>query len=67
MAKKTQTLTIAHSASELLAQDRHTDWQLAKERGALRNGRAYLQGGPQGVSKTKKAKSKKACRGKVSY
>ena len=32
-----------------------------------RNGRAYIAGGFQGHHKTKKARSKKACRGRVDY
>jgi len=66
MAKKThKTLRIAPSNEELLAQDRHTQWQVDQERGATRNGRAYLSGGFQGHHKTKAARSRKACRGRV--
>lgn len=67
MAKKTlQNLTITPSVEELLAQDRHTDWVMAQEQGRLRNGRSYLSGGFQGSHRTKKARSKDACRGRVS-
>lgn len=65
MAKKTQTLTIAPSNEELLAQDRHTDWVVAQEQGRLRNGRSYLVGGFMGTHRTKKARAKKACRGRL--
>ena len=67
MAKKTQTLTIAPTTKELLAQDRHTDWVIAHEAGRLRNGRPYVVGGFHGSHRTKKARSKRACRGRVSY
>ena len=60
-------LTIAPTAAELLAQDSHTDWQIKYERGAHRNGRPYLAGGFQGSQRTKKGRSKKACRGRVSF
>jgi hypothetical protein len=66
MARKTQKpLTIAHSAAELLAQDRHTDWVIAQERGATRNGRSYIVGGAHGSDRTKAGRSKSACRGRV--
>jgi len=67
MAKKNKKLRIAHTAAELLAQDRHTDWQIAHEAGKTRFGRAYLGHRVQGAGKTKAAKSRKACRGKVRY
>lgn len=66
MAKKIKSLTIAPSTRELLAQDRHTDWVVAHGAGRLRNGRPYFAGGFQGSQRTKKALSKKACRGRVS-
>jgi len=64
-SRKHQTLRIAPSAAELLAWQRHADWQLAQEQGRNRNGRAYLRGGPQGSTKTRRARLRKACRGKV--
>jgi len=68
MAKKThRPLRIALSSEELLAQDRHTQWQIDQERGATRSGRAYLAGGFQGHHKTKAARSKKACRERVAH
>lgn len=68
MARKTsKLLIIAPTVGELLAQDRHTDWAIAQEAGRLRNGRPYLVGGFQGSQRTKKARSKDACRGRVSY
>jgi hypothetical protein len=67
MARKAQTLTIAQSADELLAQDRHTDWVVAHAQGRTRNGRAYLGHRVHGTSKTKQGQSKTACRGRVDY
>jgi len=68
MAKKTQQpLTIAPSAQQLLAMDRHTDWAVAHEGGRLRNGRPYIAGGFQGSHRTKRALQKKVCRGRVRY
>lgn len=62
-----QTLTITHSNQDLLAQQRHTDWQVAQEQGRNRNGRAYLGHRVHGSKKTKKGRSRSACRGKVRY
>lgn len=65
---KQQPLTIAPTADELLAQQRHTDWEIAHEQGRTRNGRPYLSGpacGAHGARKSKAARSRKACRGKV--
>lgn len=63
--RETMTLTIAPSVADLLAQQRHTDWEIAREHGRLRNGRAYLRGGPQGSTKTKRARLRRTCREKV--
>ena len=65
MARKFKPLSLEFTTSELLAQDRHTDWALAQEDGRLRNGRAYLAHRVHGVNKTKKGRSRRACRGKV--
>jgi len=66
MARKThKPLTIAPTADELLAQQRHTDWQIAHEQGRTRNGRAYLGHRVHGAGKTKKGRARNACRGKV--
>ena len=68
MARKThKPLTIALTPEQLLAQDRHTDWVLAQERGATRNGRSYIAGGAHGSDRTKAGRSRKACRGRVDY
>lgn len=68
MAKKTKTLTISHTAAELLAQDRHTDWQIRQAEGGNLYGRRARGGaGFQGAADTRKGKSKSACRGKVAY
>ena len=68
MAKKMKNLTISHTAAELLAQDRHTDWQIRQEQGGNLYGRRARGGaGFQGASKTRKGRAKKACRGKVAY
>lgn len=61
------TITIAPTNQELLAQQRHTDWAVAQEQGRNRFGRAYLGHRVHGSKKTKKAKSRNACRGKVRY
>lgn len=58
-------LTIAPTPDELLAQQRHTDWEIAHEQGRTRNGRAYLGHRVHGSSKTKKGRSRDACRGRV--
>ncbi len=66
MSKKTHNpLTVAPTAEELLAQDRHTDWEIAQAQGRNRNGRNYLGHRVHGVSKTKQGQSKRACRGKI--
>lgn len=66
MARKAhKPLVIAPTNEELLAQQRHTDWLIAHEQGRTRNGRPYIAGGPQGSKKTKKGRSRRACRGKV--
>jgi hypothetical protein len=68
MARKAhKPLVISHTAEELLAAQRHTDWEIAQAQGRNRNGRGYLVGGPQGSNRTKKGRSRRACRGKVSY
>lgn len=67
MAQKHKSLKISLSHEELLASQRHTDWQIAHEAGRTRNGRSYLGHVVQGASKTKKAQNRRACRGKVSY
>ena len=69
MARKAnKPLTIAHSADELLAQDRHTDWQIRQEQGGNLYGRRARGGaGFQGSNKTRKGRSKSACRGRVQY
>jgi len=65
--KKQKPLTIAHTVDELMAQDRHTDWTVAHEKGRTRNGRAYLGHRVHGTKNTKQGRNKRACRGKVSY
>jgi hypothetical protein len=68
MAARThKPLVIAQSAEDLLAQDRHTDWEVAQEQGRNRNGRAYLGHRVHGVAKTKQGRAARACRGKVAY
>lgn len=68
MARKAQKpLVIAHTPEELLAAQRHTDWEIAQEQGRNRNGRAYLGHRVHGSRKTKKGRSRDACRGRVSY
>lgn len=67
MAHQAQTLVITQTPEETLAAARHTDWQIAQEQGRTRNGRAYLAGGPQGSKRTKKGRSRRACRGRVAY
>lgn len=68
MARKAyKPMVIAPTPEEALAAQRHTDWQIAHEQGRTRNGRAYLAGGPQGSARTKKGRSRRACRGKVSH
>jgi hypothetical protein len=68
MAKKIQNLTVTFSNERLLAQDRHTDWQIRQEQGGNLYGRRARGGaGFQGASKTRKGQAKKACRGKVSF
>jgi hypothetical protein len=62
---KIQTITIAQTPEEALAAQRHTDWEVAHEQGRTRNGRAYLGHRVHGTSKTKKGRSRHACRGKV--
>lgn len=58
-------LKIAPTAQELIAQQRHIDWLIAQEQGRNRNGRDYLGHRVHGRSKTKKGRSRNACRGKV--
>jgi hypothetical protein len=66
MARKAhKPLVIAPTPEETLAAARHTDWQIAHEAGRTRNGRAYLGHRVHGAGKTKKGRSRKACRGKV--
>ena len=60
-----QTITISQTPEEALAAQRHTDWQIAQEQGRNRNGRPYLGHRVHGASKTKKGRSRDACRGKV--
>lgn len=67
MAKKITTLKIAPTNEELLAQDRHTQWQIDHAAGKTRNGRAYLGHRVHGAQKTKKGRNRRACRGKVRY
>jgi len=68
MARKThKPLTIALTADELLAQQRHTDWLIAQEQGRTRNGRAYLGHRVHGANRTKKGRSRDACRGRVAH
>jgi len=68
MAKKNKTLTYAPTNAELLAQDRHTDWAIRQAEGGNLYGRRARGGaGFAGVAKTRKGKSKSACRGKVAY
>lgn len=64
---KTQPLKISQTAEEALAAQRHTDWQIAQEQGRNRNGRSYLGHRVHGRDKTKKGRSRNACRGKVNY
>jgi len=68
MARKThKPLTIAPTAEESLALDRHIEWQIAHEHGRTRNGRAYLGHRVHGASKTKQGRNRDACRGRVDY
>jgi hypothetical protein len=68
MAKNHKPLRIAHTHAELLAQDRHTDWQIRQEEGGNLYGRRSRGGaGFQGSKKTRKGLNKSACRGKVHY
>jgi hypothetical protein len=67
MAKRIEKITIAFTAEDLLAQDRHTQWKADHEAGRTRNGRAYLGHRVHGVGKTKKGRNRRACRGKVRY
>lgn len=62
---KSQTITIAPTPEEALAAQRHTDWQIAQEQGRNRNGRSYLGHRVHGRDKTRKGRSRNACRGKV--
>ena len=62
------TLTLAPTNEELLAQDRHTDWLIRQEEGGNLYGRRARGGaGFQGSQRTKKGRSKNACRGRVSH
>jgi hypothetical protein len=68
VAKKNKSLTISHTAAELMAMDRHTDWTIRQAEGGNLYGRRARGGaGFQGVANTRKGKSKNACRGKVAY
>lgn len=68
MARKAhKPLVIAPTNEELLAQQRHTDWQIAHEQGRTRNGRAYIGHRVHGANKTKKGRNRDACRGRVAY
>lgn len=67
MARKIETITIAPTADELLAEQRHTEWQIRQEQGRNRNGRAYLGHRVHGSKKTKKGRSRDACRGRVDF
>jgi hypothetical protein len=68
MARKTKPMVIAPTHGETLAADAHTVWQIAQEQGRNRNGRDYLSGpAVGGHGQTKKGRSRKACRGRVSY
>lgn len=62
---KKHTMKISQTPEEALAAQRHTDWQIAHEQGRTRNGRAYLGHRVHGRKKTKKGRSRNACRGKV--
>ena len=63
--RKRISLRVIQSAADLLNQDRHTDWEIAQERGTNRNGRAYLTRAVE--PDEKKERSRKSCRGKVNY
>lgn len=66
MARKAHDpLVISQTPEEALAAQRHTDWLIAQEQGRTRFGRAYLGHRVHGSRKTKKGRSRDACRGKV--
>lgn len=69
MARKSEKpLVYAPTSEELLAQDRHTDWEIRQEQGGNLYGRRARGGaGFQGSDRTKKGRSKNACRGRVDY
>jgi hypothetical protein len=69
MARKSQKpLVIAHTSGELLALDRHTDWQIRQDEGGNLYGRRARGGaGFQGSDRTKKGQSRNACRGRVEH
>lgn len=62
---KSMTITISQTAEEALAAQRHTDWQIRQEQGRNRNGRGYVGHRVHGRKKTKKGRSRNACRGRV--
>lgn len=67
MARKIETLTIAHTPEQLLAVNRHADWEIRQANGTNRNGRGYIGHRVHGVSKTRKGLNRNACRGQVAY
>ncbi len=67
MARKAKKMKIELTDEELLAAQRHTDWLIAMALGTNRFGRSYLGHRIHGVKKTKKGRSKRACRGKQDY
>ena len=62
---KIQIITIEQNQGDLLAAQRHTDWQIRQEQGRNRNGRDAVGHRVHGVSKTRKGLNRNACRGKV--
>ena len=50
-----------------MKQTTHHFWKKAQENGTLRNGRLLRSSSVMGNKKSKKARNKKACRGKVDY
>lgn len=64
---KSFTIKIAQTPEQLLAAQNHTDWLIRQEQGGNRNGRRGNFGGFHGSCKTKKGRSRDACRGKVNF
>lgn len=64
-AMKPQTITIEQTQEDALAAQRHTDWLIRQEQGRNRNGRGAIGHRVHGVNKTRKGRSRDACRRKV--